>query len=854
MYEQFYNLKASPFNITPDPDFLFLTESHKEALAAIVYGVEQRKGFIAISGEVGTGKTTIVRTYLKHNAETPNEIIYLFNPNNTFEELLKRILLQFKIEKLPTTEAAMVDEIHRILIEKYRENKNVVLIIDEAQNVPIHTLESLRMLSNLEASNLKLIQIILVGQPEFSEKLKNNRLRQLRNRIAVRATIAPLTEEQGRAYIAHRIEKVARGNSQIFTSGAVRQIVKHSEGIPRAINVACDNALVTGFGYMENPISADTAREVIKDIKGELHASKFRWLIPASVAALVAVWFGINQYEKLHLSKLQDTTESNTQQFTTSATDSSDTATRLQSEPKLDTDSLNSNDADLTVDDKVDQAIVQQKVPEPTKSGQVTQEITELQTIDSQIEEEGVSKNNLSDETTEKTIAESIPSMDETTVDNTTPNPADVIEEAYSIDLDSKHTNVSDGKDRNIEIANETQNYTDQLRAPKPLTEEHRALDSFEDHNMDITDAAAPPIAPTDQVGESTAEEVDELLIDTNQSGAILAEDDKVVENIEPTNDVDGPGELSVTDSVLQVSDEGVTLKETSETGSVNDQKAALTEEYQSRPRIPTDISTTKTDISTTKSVLLESAHNAMASQQWQQAKQMLETIVTIDPNDESALTALASLKTMQEQSSYVSALLLKAKDQIALHRLTEPQGNNAIATYRTILTDSPDNQDALTGIEEIKSQFLSWAEDSAVNENWAKAIQQIEKALEIDQDDLTAIAMLEETKIERLLWLAHRQINLDRLTRSNSNSALASYKKVLERDPRNQRALEGIEKIKIRLIQLAINAEKNSDLRRARLRLKSLLAIDKDHTDALTMLSDIDRKLSRDPNSKKDL
>ena len=217
MYLDFYHLKREPFRITPDPEFLYLSPSHKEALAAIAYGVEQRKGIIAVTGEVGTGKTTILRYYLGKADPERLKAAHVFNPAVSFPVLLQTIFRELGIPFESGEASGMVDRFHRYLIEEYKKDNTVVLFIDEAQNVPVETLENLRMLSNLESSEDKLLQIVLCGQTELESLLDRNELRQLKSRIAVRATISPLSRKESLAYIRHRLSMSSRKESDIFT-------------------------------------------------------------------------------------------------------------------------------------------------------------------------------------------------------------------------------------------------------------------------------------------------------------------------------------------------------------------------------------------------------------------------------------------------------------------------------------------------------------------------------------------------------------------------------------------------------------------------------------------------------------
>ncbi|HVN95521.1 MAG TPA: AAA family ATPase [Syntrophorhabdaceae bacterium] len=291
MYLSFYNLKKQPFHITPDPEFLYLSPSHKEALAAIIYGIEQRKGFIAIVGAVGVGKTTILRSYLESAERKHLKIIYVFNAKLTFNELLKTIYQELGLPVESNDVLEMVNKLYEVLIEEYKKDNTVILIIDEAQNMPVDTLESLRMLSNLETSKDKLIQIVLVGQPEFEEQLNLNRLRQLKQRLAIRSTILPLTPHESIEYIRFRLQKAGSNPGSVFSPGALKTIVRRAKGIPRVLNILCDNALITGFGYRKKPVSQKITKEIIRDFEGLKQSSTARWWVSA-VSAMILLFLG----------------------------------------------------------------------------------------------------------------------------------------------------------------------------------------------------------------------------------------------------------------------------------------------------------------------------------------------------------------------------------------------------------------------------------------------------------------------------------------------------------------------------------------------------------------------------------
>lgn len=306
MYLSFYRLKQEPFHITPDPEFLYLSPSHREALAAIIYGIEQKKGFVAIVGAVGVGKTTILRSYLETADKQRLKTIYIFNARLTFEGLLKTIYeeMGLPIETADTVE--MVNRLFQVLVDQYSQGNSVILVIDEAQNMPVETLENLRMLSNLETPKDKLIQIVLVGQPEFEETLNLNQLRQLKQRIAIRSTILPLTKTESLEYMRHRLHKAGGKAEAIFSPSALDAVIKKAGGIPRVMNILSDNALITGFGYQQKPIGAKIVKEVIADFDGKKKGFSWKWQQAASAFAVLCVGAGIfllAAYGKLGVSE-----------------------------------------------------------------------------------------------------------------------------------------------------------------------------------------------------------------------------------------------------------------------------------------------------------------------------------------------------------------------------------------------------------------------------------------------------------------------------------------------------------------------------------------------------------------------
>lgn len=263
MYLSFYGLKEKPFNTTPDPKFLYLTPSHREALAQILYGVQESKGFIVLTGEVGTGKTTLLQTFLgRLNGDT--EVAFIFNTKLPFDAMLEYMLKDFGIVKGVRTRAQRIFALNNFLIERRRVGQNTVLIIDEAQNLDPSALEQVRLLSNFETPTEKLLQILLVGQPELKAKLNLPELRQLKQRIALRCSIRPLMPEESQNYIRHRLRVAGASDIELFTDRALNRIVDYTGGNPRLINILCDHCLLFGYADQRRQIDRDTVVQAIE--------------------------------------------------------------------------------------------------------------------------------------------------------------------------------------------------------------------------------------------------------------------------------------------------------------------------------------------------------------------------------------------------------------------------------------------------------------------------------------------------------------------------------------------------------------------------------------------------------------
>jgi len=267
MYKSYYGLKESPFNVNPDPRFLFLTKQIEEALTGLMYGIQTRKGFITLTGEVGTGKTTLINRLLDWLHQRRARTAFLFNSRMNSNQLFDFILAEFDIRCESKSKSQQLMKLNHWLLDRYRIGETVVLIIDEAQNLTYPVLEEIRLLTNLETSTEKLLQIVLSGQPELEEKLKLPQLRQLRQRIVLRCKTSALSKEETQEYITERLKIAGASGDPIFSAPAVDAIHVYSLGIPRVVNLLCEHSLVNGFADQERPIQSKIVEEVAQEFQ-----------------------------------------------------------------------------------------------------------------------------------------------------------------------------------------------------------------------------------------------------------------------------------------------------------------------------------------------------------------------------------------------------------------------------------------------------------------------------------------------------------------------------------------------------------------------------------------------------------
>lgn len=265
MYKAYFGLSEAPFSIAPDPRYLFLSEKHREALAHLIYGVGDQGGFVLLTGEVGTGKTTICRCLLQQIPDKA-DIAFIINPKQSVNQLLQSIFndLHIPVAKGATSKE-LIDQFNHYLLDAHSRGRNTILIIDEAQNLTPDVLEQLRLLTNLETNEKKLLQLVLLGQPELKSMLERPELRQLSQRITARYHLTPLSKKEVAEYIGHRLS-VAGCRSELFSSSAIQRIFRRSQGIPRLINLICDRALLGVYATEADQVTAKVVETAVKEI------------------------------------------------------------------------------------------------------------------------------------------------------------------------------------------------------------------------------------------------------------------------------------------------------------------------------------------------------------------------------------------------------------------------------------------------------------------------------------------------------------------------------------------------------------------------------------------------------------
>ena len=272
MYKEFFGLRANPFNVNPDPRYLFLTRHTEEALACLTYGIQSRKGFVLLTGEVGTGKTTLINKLLEWLRAQQVPTAFIFNSRMNVPQFLDYMMADFGIPCDTRSKSQILLRLYNWLLERYRAGETAVLIVDEAQNLSAEVLEEIRMMTNLETFTEKLLQIVLVGQTELEQKLKQPNLRQLRQRLTLRAKTHPLTLEETKSYIQQRLRIAGSNGYHIFDAEALAAIHRYSNGIPRVVNLICEHCLVSAFVDQQKMVAPAIVEAVARDFDlGDSH-------------------------------------------------------------------------------------------------------------------------------------------------------------------------------------------------------------------------------------------------------------------------------------------------------------------------------------------------------------------------------------------------------------------------------------------------------------------------------------------------------------------------------------------------------------------------------------------------------
>jgi general secretion pathway protein A len=282
MYKKYFGLRDNPFNVNPDPRYLFTTQHTEEALSALAYGIQKRKGFVLLTGEVGTGKTTLINKLLEWLHSEGSPTAFIFNPRLNVAQFFDFMMADFGIPCETRQKSQVLMRLNHWLLERYRAGETAVLIVDEAQNLSLQLLEEIRLLTNLETYTEKLLQIVLSGQPELELKLRQPELRQLRQRITLRCKTHPLTVEETDGYVTGRLKIAGSdGSEPIFTPSAIQAMHRFSRGIPRVINLLCEHALISAYADQKRPIEPETIEAVAREF--ELH--EIEPTVPAGMAS-----------------------------------------------------------------------------------------------------------------------------------------------------------------------------------------------------------------------------------------------------------------------------------------------------------------------------------------------------------------------------------------------------------------------------------------------------------------------------------------------------------------------------------------------------------------------------------------
>ena len=300
MYERYFGLNSKPFTITPDPRYLFMSDRHTEGLAHLLYGVTDSGGFIQLTGEVGTGKTTLIRALLEHLPKKI-EIALIMHTQISAREFLIEICNELKIKIIGTSIIDIVNSLNQYLLEQYSKGRRVILLVDEAQNLSTDVLEQLRLLTNLETAQKKLLQIILIGQPELRDVLAKNNLNNLAQRITARYHLKPLSCLETDLYIDHRL-KISGATTSIFSKKAKKEVFKFSSGIPRIINVICDRALLGAYGAGSIEINREIIVKANKEIQGDTTPiQKKRWPLFLFLTLMLSLIITLTKYGYLDI-------------------------------------------------------------------------------------------------------------------------------------------------------------------------------------------------------------------------------------------------------------------------------------------------------------------------------------------------------------------------------------------------------------------------------------------------------------------------------------------------------------------------------------------------------------------------